>query len=76
MRRAAENWDAPVVVTTAVQFFESLYCSRTSRCRKLHNLARAVVVLDEAQSLPLRLLSPCLAALDELGRNYGTSTVL
>ena len=76
MRRAAENWDAPVVVTTSVQFFESLYANRTSGCRKLHNLAQAVVVLDEAQSLPLRVLSPCLAALDELGRNYGTSIVL
>ena len=76
MRRAAENWDAPVVVTTAVQFFESLYASRTSRCRKLHNLARAVVVLDEAQNLPLHLLAPCLAAVDELARNYGASVVL
>ncbi len=76
MRRAAENWDAPVVVTTAVQFFESLYASRTSRCRKLHNLARAAIVLDEAQSLPLHLLAPCLAAVDELARNYGSSVVL
>lgn len=76
LQRAAENWDAPVVVTTAVQFFESLYAKRTSRCRKLHNLSRAVVVLDEAQTLPLPLLAPCLAALDELRRNYGASIVL
>ena len=70
LKLAMDRWDHPIVVTTAVQFFESLFSDRTSRCRKLHSLARSVVVLDEAQTMPLPLLRPCVAALKELARNY------
>ncbi|MZP30798.1 CRISPR-associated helicase Cas3' [Heliobacterium undosum] len=73
---ATENWDKPIVVTTNVQFFESLYANRSSRCRKLHNLARSVIILDEAQMIPDRFLKPCLAALTELVRNYGATMLL
>ncbi len=76
LKLAAQNWDRPIVVTTAVQFFESLFANRTSKCRKLHNIARSVIVFDEAQSLPLPFLRPCLAAIQELARGYGCSAVL
>ena len=73
---ASENWDAPVIVTTAVQFFESLYSNKPSKCRKLHNLANSVLIFDEAQMLPGEHLRPCVSAIAQLVRNYGATAVL
>lgn len=73
---AAENWDMPVVVTTAVQLFESMYAARSSRCRKLHNLANSIVIFDEAQMLPLPHLRPCVAAMASLAEQFHSTVVL
>ena len=74
--RTTENWDAPLIVTTNVQLFESLYSNKPSRCRKLHNLRNSLIVLDEAQALPDAMLRPCLMALLSLVKNHGVTVLL
>ena len=76
LAQATETWDLPVVVTTAVQFFESLFSARPASCRKLHNLARSVIVFDEAQMLPVSYLRPCVWAMAQLVAHYHVSAVL
>ncbi|WP_339138108.1 MAG: DEAD/DEAH box helicase [Candidatus Electrothrix sp. GW3-4] len=73
---AVENWDAPVVVTTNVQFFDSFFANKTSKCRKLHNIANSIVIFDEVQAIPVEKLQPCIEVLRELTANYGVSAVL
>jgi CRISPR-associated endonuclease/helicase Cas3 len=75
LKLACENWDIPIVVTTNVQFFESLFANKKSRSRKVHNIAKSVIIFDEAQMLPREYLKPCLLAVQELVTNYGASAV-
>ena len=75
-RLAAENWDAPLIVTTTVQLFESLYAARTSRCRKLHNLVNSVIVLDEIQLLPPDQLNPIRHMIQCLSQHYGVTFIM
>jgi len=74
-RLLAENWDAPLIVTTSVQMLESVFSNRPSACRKLHRLARSVILFDEVQTLPTSLAVPTLAALSHLAHTYGSSVV-
>jgi len=76
LKLASENWDIPIVVTTNVQFFESFFSNKSSKTRKLHNISKSVVILDEAQMLPVRYLKACIHAISELKRNYNTTAVL
>lgn len=75
-RLAPENWDAPIIVTTNVRFFESFYANRSSKCRRLHNIADSVIIFDEAQIIPRDYLNPCLSVINELTRHYGCSAII
>lgn len=72
---ATENWDSPIVITTNVQLFESMYASRPSKCRKLHNLCNSVLILDEVQALPLSHLQPIVNALKAYQKYFGLSVL-
>lgn len=75
LRSETENWDAPLIVTTSVRFFESLFSNRPADLRRVHNIARSIVILDEVQTLPRRLLGPLLAMMKELSEDWGVNFV-
>lgn len=76
LKYASENWNAPIIATTNVQFFESLFSHKKSKCRKLHNIANSVIVMDEAQIIPINYLIPCIRAIEELVHHYNCTVVL
>jgi len=75
LRPETENWDAPFIVTTSVRFFESLFSNRPSDLRRVHNIARSIVILDEVQTLPRRLIGPLLDMMKEMSDDWGTTFV-
>jgi CRISPR-associated endonuclease/helicase Cas3 len=75
LRPETENWDAPLIVTTSVRFFESLFSNRPSDLRRVHNIARSIVIVDEVQTLPRRLLGPLLDMMRELAEDWDTNFV-
>ncbi len=76
LKKASENWDAPIIATTNVQFFESLFANKKKKCRKLHNIANSIIILDEAQMIPPEYLIPCTKAIEELVLRYNCTVVL
>jgi CRISPR-associated endonuclease/helicase Cas3 len=74
-RLLSENWDAPIILTTSVQFLESLFSNRPSSCRKIHRIANAVILFDEVQTLPIQLAIPSLAAVSHIAKNWNSSIV-
>ena len=75
LKRAAENWDAPIIVTTNVQFFESVYSNRSGKMRKLHNIANSVIVFDEVHTMPIPYFVPCINAIDEFVKGFGSEAI-
>lgn len=76
LKLSSENWDMPFIVTTNVQFFESLFAHKPSRCRKLHNIANSIIIFDEVQMLPINYLKPCLEAIKQLVQNFNSTVVM
>ncbi|OPX44511.1 helicase Cas3 [Ruminiclostridium hungatei] len=76
LKLSSENWDMPFIVTTNVQFFESLFANKSSRCRKLHNIANSIIIFDEVQMFPIDYLKPCIEAIKQLVQNFNSTVVM